>query len=164
MKKLLHSRKVLARLLKAVVIFIFAALLLIGLGPVPRFARLAAQWQPALEPLVPWGIAYVNLGFCPVYSALLLAWQVFGAIGRDESFSRANARRLRRASHLALWEAAWLLLGIIWLHSARALGGFYVWVFVGLMLLALSAAIVLYVLGHLIDQAAQLKEEADLTI
>jgi len=162
--KLLHSRKVLSCLLKAVVIFVFAALLLIGLGPVPRFARLWAIWQPGLAPLVPWGVAYVNLGFLPVYVALFLAWRVFAAIGRDESFSHANAKRLNASACLALGEAAWLLFGAVWLGSAQALGGFYVWVFVGLILLALSAAVVLYVLGRLIQQAAEMKEEADLTV
>ncbi|MBQ8537787.1 MAG: DUF2975 domain-containing protein [Clostridia bacterium] len=164
MAKLLHSRRVLAGLLKAVVIFVFAALLMIGLVPVPRFAHLAALWQPGLAPLVPWGIVYVNLGFVLVYAALVLAWRVFAAIGRDESFSRANGRRLRKASALALGEAGWLVIGLIWLQWAQVLGGFYRLVFGGLILLALSAAVVLYVLGYLIDQAAQLKEEADLTI
>ena len=36
--------------------------------------------------------------------------------------------------------------------------------FVGLMLLGLSVAIICYALAQLIDQAAALKEEADLTV
>lgn len=164
MTKLFHSRRVLAGLLKAVVVFAFAALLMIGLIPVPRFAHLAARWQPGLAGLVPWAIAYINLGFVPVYAALVLAWQVFNDIGQDESFSQANARRMRRAAGLALAEGVWLILGMLWLQFAQALGGFYLLVFLGLFLLSLSAAVVLYVLGYLIDQAAELKEEAELTI
>lgn len=164
MVKLLHSRKVLAGALKVVVIFVFAVLIFAGLGPVRWFAAYIAGIEPRLAPFAPQAVWYVNVGFVPVYLALILAWRVFSAIGRDESFSMKNAKRLRGAAVLSLVEAAYLMGGLFWFGSWKANSPFSGLCFLGLILLGLSAAVVCYALAQLIRQAAQLKEEADLTV
>ena len=162
--KILQSRNVLAGLLKAVAIFVGSALLLTGLGPVRWFAQYIAGVEPQLAAFAPKAVIYVNLGFVPVYGALLLAWMVFDAIGRDESFSYNNGKRLRGAAGLALLEVVWLVTGFFWFDGAGAMSPFVAIAFVGLILLGVSAAILCYALAQLIDQAAALKEEADLTV
>ena len=162
--KMLQSRRVLASLLKAVAVFMGGALLLAGLGPVNWFAQYIVGIEPALAAFAPKAVIYVNLGFVPVYGALFLAWQVFDAIGRDESFSYANGKRLKGAAVLALMEVVWLAIGFGWFSHEGAISPFGLIAFVGLMLLGLSVAIICYALAQLIDQAAALKEEADLTV
>lgn len=164
MMKMLQSRRVLARLLKAVAVFMGGALLLAGLGPVNWFAQYIVGLNPQLAVFAPKAVVYVNLGFVPVYGALLLAWQVFDAIGRDESFSCANSKRLKGAAGLALLEVVWLATGCFWFSGAGAISPFGLIAFAGLILLGISAAIICYALAQLIDQAAALKEEADLTV
>ena len=107
MKKILQSRKNLSWMLKAVTLLAFAGVLFAGLVPVPQFAEHVAHFWPDYEDFATAAVIYVNVGFVPFYGALVLAWQVFSAIGRDESFTRANARRVRVASWLALAEVAW---------------------------------------------------------
>ena len=102
MKKILQSRKNLSWMLKAVTLLAFAGVLFAGLVPVPQFAEHVAHFWPDYEDFATAAVIYVNVGFVPFYGALVLAWQVFSAIGRDESFTRANARRVRVASWLAL--------------------------------------------------------------
>ena len=123
MKKILQSRKNLSWMLKAVTLLAFAGVLFAGLVPVPQFAEHVAHFWPDYEDFATAAVIYVNVGFVPFYGALVLAWQVFSAIGRDESFTRANARRVRVASWLALAEVAYLLGGLIWFGTRRALSG-----------------------------------------
>lgn len=164
MKKILQSRKNLSWMLKAVTLLAFAGVLFAGLVPVPQFAEHVAHFWPDYEDFATAAVIYVNVGFVPFYGALVLAWQVFSAIGRDESFTRANARRVRVASWLALFEVAYLLGGLIWFGTRQALAAVTVLAFLGLTLLGLAAAVLCYALSVLILQAAEMKEEADLTI
>ena len=143
MKKFLQSRKHLACMLKAVTLLTFAGVLFAGLVPIPQLVHYVARFYPDYAGFASAAVWYVNLGFLPFYGALVLAWQVFSAIGRDESFTRANARRVRGAS---------------WLSGVTTLG------LLGLILLGLAAAVLCYALSVLILQAAEMKEEADLTI
>lgn len=76
----------------------------------------------------------------------------------------ANARRVLGASWLALAEVAYLLGGLIWFGTRQALAAVTVLAFLGLTLLGLAAAVLCYALSVLILQAAEMKEEADLTI
>lgn len=164
MKKALQSRAALSRMLKAVTVMAFAGTLFAGLVPVPQFAQHTAQFMPGYANFASAAVVYVNLGFLPFYAALVLAWRVFSAIGRDESFTRANARRVRLAGWLALGETAYLAGGLGWFGFHQALSGVMALGFVGLMLLGLAAAVLCYALSVLILQAAEMKEEADLTV
>ena len=137
MKKILQSRKNLSWMLKAVTLLAFAGVLFAGLVPVPQFAEHVAHFWPDYEDFATAAVIYVNVGFVPFYGALVLAWQVFSAIGRDESFTRANARRVRVASWLALAEVAYLLGGLIWFGTRQALAAVTVLAVLGLTLLGL---------------------------
>ncbi len=164
MKKFLQSRKHLACMLKAVTLLTFAGVLFAGLVPIPQLVHYVARFYPDYAGFSSAAVWYVNLGFLPFYGALVLAWQVFSAIGRDESFTRANARRVRGASWLALFEVAYLIGGLIWFGTRQALSGVTTLGLLGLILLGLAAAVLCYALSVLILQAAEMKEEADLTI
>lgn len=164
MKKFLQSRKHLACMLKAVTLLTFAGVLFAGLVPIPQLVHYVARFYPDYAGFASAAVWYVNLGFLPFYGALVLAWQVFSAIGRDESFTRANARRVLGASWLALFEVAYLIGGLIWFGTRRALSGVTTLGLLGLTLLGLAAAVLCYALSVLILQAAEMKEEADLTI
>ena len=87
MKKFLQSRKHLACMLKAVTLLTFAGVLFAGLVPIPQLVHYVARFYPDYAGFASAAVWYVNLGFLPFYGALVLAWQVFSAIGRDESLS-----------------------------------------------------------------------------
>ena len=88
---------------------------------------------------------------------------MFSAIGRDESFTRANARRVRGILAGAVRGGLPHRRTDLVRHTASAVGRDDIGL-LGLILLGLAAAVLCYALSVLILQAGGMKEEADLTI
>lgn len=106
MKKFLHPRQAFGMHAQGGNAADFCRRAVRGAGAIPQLVHYVARFYPDYAGFASAAVWYVNLGFLPFYGALVLAWQVFSAIGRDESFTRANARRVRGASWLAL--SRWL--------------------------------------------------------
>ncbi len=100
----------------------------------------------------------------PCYIALVYAWKVFTEIGNNNSFSFVNARYLKNVAVLALVDTAYYLVGNLVLfflglnHPGVLLITFLI-AFVGVAVVIVCAA-----LSQLIQRAAELKEENELTI
>lgn len=99
-----------------------------------------------------------------VYAALTLAWRIFASIGRDQSFSAENARRLRIISWLACADALAYLLALPVLWLVTSVKPFTALVLLGLVFAGLSVTVVCACLSHLVKKAADLKKEQELTI
>ena len=137
---------------------------LIGAVIAPQLAAEAAAVYPAYTRLARAALAYVNLGLLPFYAALVLAWRVFADIGRGRSFTGCNARRVRRAAWLAGGEAVYLLGGwLVFAHYGAAPAPVTL-AFWGLTLFAAIVCLACFALAGLIDQAAELQAENDLTV
>ena len=98
------------------------------------------------------------------YAVLLFGWKIATNIGRDQSFSNANAKYLKWIAWLAAGDGIFFFVGnIIFLftnlsHPGVALFSLLV-VFAGGAVAVASA-----VLSHLVQKAAVLQEQSDFTI
>ena len=130
----------------------------------PSLGEGIALANPEYAPAkMPW-LIFLWLTALLCYAALALAWQIVGSIGRDQPFSRENARRFAIIARLALVDAALFFVGNVgfillnWSHPGVFLLSLLV-DFVGLFIAAACEA-----LAHLVLRAAGIQEENDLTI
>ena len=149
------------------VIFLFAVFLFAGLYIVPSYMRFIQRYYaPTIGSLFVGVLSYINLSFTPVYICLILAWRVFTTLRDDNAFCAENARRLHFASLLAMIDVGMVILfylftqvGFSWLISPL-----FLFATLCLILLGISAALVCFALSKLVAQAAELKQEVDLTV
>ena len=159
------TQKTFANLLKAaVVLALLCCLAVYGLY-VPALAEECRNIEASLSSLYLPGLIFVELTFLPILIGLFLAWRVAADIGRDKSFTRENAGRMKNISYLALCDVAYFWLGILvfWFGFNAKSGPMLI-----LAALIGSAGIIVAVcagaLSHLILKAAVLREENDLTV
>ncbi|MCI9532564.1 MAG: DUF2975 domain-containing protein [Lachnospiraceae bacterium] len=111
----------------------------------------------------PW-LAVIWVSAAPCYLALFYGWKITVEIGKDHSFSRENAKYLKWISLLAAADSGYffaanlalLLFGMN--HPGIFLASLFV-EFAGIAIAAVAAA-----LSHLVQKAALIQEENDLTI
>lgn len=128
----------------------------VGERTVEKFPELAGWYWPWL--LFLWGSAI------PCFLVLWYGWKIIAAVGRDESFTQDNARRLGRISVLAAVDTVYFFAGnLIFLFLSMHQPG----VFLAAMLVCLggfAVTVAAALLSHLVYKAAVLREDADLTI
>lgn len=111
----------------------------------------------------PW-LIFLWVSGIPCYAVLVFAWRIAVSIGADRSFTEANAARLKWISWLAAGDAAYFFIGSVALllmdmsHPGVTLLSLIV-VFAGIAISVAAAA-----LSHLVQKAAALQEQSDLTI
>ena len=111
----------------------------------------------------PWLIFLWVTGI-PCYAVLVFCWRIAGNIGKDRSFSFENAGYFKWISWLAAGDTIFFfVVNIIYLfldlsHPGVVLLSLLV-VFAGV-----SVAVGSAVLSHLVEKAARMQEENDLTI
>ena len=111
----------------------------------------------------PW-LVFIWITAIPCYLVLVFAWKIASNIGRDKSFTVANAKYLKWISVLAVADAAFFFVGnIVYLflnmnHPGIVLFSLLV-VFAGVAVAIASAA-----LSHLVLKAEVLQEQSDWTI
>lgn len=159
------TQKALSRWLKAVLIgigicglgFYFLVLPVAGLN----LAGYEDGYYDAC--FLPW-LIFLWLSGVPCYGVLALGWKVARNIGRDRSFSMENAKAFRTVACLAAGDSLFFFLGNIGLlllncsHPGIVLASMLV-VFAGACV-SVGAA----VLSHLVEKAARLQEDSDLTV
>ncbi len=160
------DKKVISYLLKAVTALLFLVLVFAGAYLVPSYLRFLQRYLPHIGPLLRGVLLYINLSFVPVYLCLFMAWRVFTTVGRDNAFCPENVSRLRTASLLALADVIMVLAFFLFmrLRLSYLLSPFFLFLTLGLGLVGLSASIVCFALAKLVSQAAELKQEVDLTV
>ena len=111
----------------------------------------------------PW-LIFLWISGIPCYAVLVFGWKIAANIGRDQSFSNANAKYLKWIAWLAAGDGVFFFVGNIVLlftnmsHPGIALFSLLL-VFAGVAVAVASA-----VLSHLVQKAAVLQEQSDLTI
>ena len=159
------TQKNFSGLLKAAIVLAFLCCLAVYALYVPTIAEESRDMAADFSTLYLPGLIFVELTALPIAVAFVLAWLVARDIGRNNSFSRANAKRLKIISVLALADVAYFWLGILvfWFGFGAASGPELV-----LAILAGFAGIIIAVcagaLSHLTLKAAALREENDLTV
>lgn len=158
------KQKELALWLRAVVVIGWIACALLAFPIAPKLAHDAVTDIPELAYLAWPCLALFWLGLIVVAIALWYGWRIFGEIGRDNSFCRENARRLRVISWLALTDTLLCIVAILALLLLHAL---HPGVFLLMLLIAVIGAgltVAAAALSHLTLKAAAIKDENDLTI
>ena len=159
------TQKTFANLLKAAIVLAFLCCALVYLVYLPV---LADEWRtaaPEYASLYLPALIFVELTALPILAAFVLAWRIAGDIGRDNSFCRANAGRMKAISLLALGDVIyfWAGIDVFWFCFGAGSGPELI-----LAILIGSAGLILAVcagaLSHLILKAAKLREENDLTV
>ena len=159
------TQKNFAGLLKAAVVLALlccAAIYALYVPAVANDARDAAAEYSALY----WpALVFIELTAVPILWALVLAWLVASEIGRNNSFCRANAARLKTISLLALADVAYFWLGIlVFWFGFNAKSGPMLLLSVMVGTAGIIFAVCAGALSHLTLKAAALREENDLTV
>ena len=100
----------------------------------------------------------------PCYVILYLGWRVAVNIGKDRSFSLENARHIKLASKIILFDALYFFVVNVcmWRIYVNHPGVILALVFIVFACVVVS--VVAAVLSHLVVKAADLQEQSDLTI
>lgn len=160
----LMTQKNLSRWLKAVII----VGVLVGVGVYGWFVPMAAQEYRASYPEFAWAyppfLAFILGTGLPCFASLFFAWKIAAEIGRDNSFSRINAKHMKVIAILALCDVIYFRVGLIVfaLLGASSAPILITTVFIDIAGLAISVCSA--ALSHLILKAAVMREENDMTI
>ena len=116
---------------------------------------------------IPWighGLVMFIISAIPCYVILYLGWRVAVNIGKDRSFSMENARHIKLASKIILFDALYFFIVNIcmWRIYVNHPGVILALVFI--VFACVVASVVAAVLSHLVVKAADLQEQSDLTI
>lgn len=108
----------------------------------------------------------VDISALPAVFCLVRFWGICGSIGRNQSFSRENAVRLKRMSQYMLADALLYTGLLVWFFAA----GWYrqaAWLLFPVLLavfISVTLAVLCAALSHLVRNASELQEEQELTI
>ncbi|MBO7333790.1 MAG: DUF2975 domain-containing protein [Lachnospiraceae bacterium] len=158
------EQKSLAKWLKFIIIGVGICGLIVYFAVFTSLGRSLVYDNPEFEYCYwPW-LIFLWVTAIPCYAVLVLGWKIAANIGNDRSFSFDNAKYCKWISWLALGDTIYFFAGNIVLmflnmnHPGIILMSFMV-DFAGITITVVAA-----VLSRLIKNAAELKEQNDLTI
>ncbi|MGM9521496.1 MAG: DUF2975 domain-containing protein [Oscillospiraceae bacterium] len=150
--------------LRIVVAILTVFLLLICIFAVPMFGK-SAVWHYRELTFLRWSVpVFLWFTALPVFLSLFLAWRIFSEIGRDNSFCRKNAIRLRAISILALIDTVLYIAAAIFMAAVGALVLSLLIRFIVIILFGAAMSVACAALSHLTRKASDLKDDSDLTI
>lgn len=105
------------------------------------------------------------VGIAPLLALGAWAWGLFSAIGRGETFTKENARRLRAMGYFAAADAlVWLALIVIGVLVVDGLAFSVVASLSVAFVFTFALTVVCVALSHLASSAADIKSENDLVV
>lgn len=131
---------------------------------IPQAGKILAGRYPEYSYwLLPWEIV-LWITSVPVFVAMVIAWVIASNIEKDNSFTGTNAKLFKIFSLLALGDSIFFLLAsiVFWIIGMNEAGLLFIdllIVFIGLAIFVCTSAI-----SYLVDKAARLQEDSDLTI
>ncbi|MCR4895192.1 MAG: DUF2975 domain-containing protein [Lachnospiraceae bacterium] len=158
------EQKALARLLKGCLIGLGIVGLVVYGMIIPMYGQsVVVQYPEFSYCYLPW-LIFLWITAIPCYAVLVIGWRIAGKIGEDRSFCYENAKWLKWIAWLAFGDTIFFFVGNVILlflgmnHPGIALFSLVV-DFVGVAIGVASAA-----LSHLVQKAAEMQEQSDLTI
>ncbi|MBQ9032891.1 MAG: DUF2975 domain-containing protein [Parasporobacterium sp.] len=158
------KQKALSKWLKIILIGVGICGLIVYLVIFPGYGQsLVSDYPEFSNRYLPWLIFLWMTGI-PCGIVLVLGWRIASNIGKDNSFSNENAKYLKWISWFAAGDGIFFFFGNVVLlfanmsHPGVALFSLLV-VFAGIAVTVASSA-----LSHLVQKAAVLQEQSDLTI
>lgn len=158
------KQKTLARRLKMAILCLAVFGFLVYGVVIPTYGEEIVGANPEMAGRYwPWLTLFL-LTAVPCYGALGLGWKIAADIGRDRSFCRENADRMRWISNLAFGDVLLFFCGnAILLFLSMSHPGVFLLSLLPDML-GVAIAICAAALSHLIYRSAQLQQDADLTV
>ena len=161
------KKSTMTRLLHAIVLIGGVLLAVLFFWGVPMYGKYMAtteapEFAYAYWPCLIWAWAFA----APVFIALIPAWRIFSSISApDGPFTRANAKCFQWISYLAFADAVIFPAGMLTVGFMGAGSpGLVVLVTPAVIFACLAVGLAAFCLGRLVDEAAGLKEDNDLTI
>lgn len=157
-------QKELEKWLKIVIIAVALCGLVVCAVAIPWIGHvLIAPDSQISDMYIPWLVLFI-ISAIPCYVILYLGWCVAVNIGKDRSFSMENARHIKLASKIILFDALYFFVVNIcmWRIYVNHPGVILALVFI--VFACVVASVVAAVLSHLVVKAADLQEQSDLTI
>ena len=158
------TQKSLSNWLKGVILEIAVCGLIIYAGLIPLFGKDLAQANPEFAYCYyPWLIV-LWISAVPCSLVLYYGWRITVEIAKDNSFSMENAFYLKRISSLAILDSGYFFIANLVLlflnmnHPGILLASLFV-DFAGVVVAVAAAA-----LSHLVQKAAEIQQENELTI
>ena len=151
-------------LLRAVLIVSALFILSTVFYGVPMFMAHVTYVRPSLSPWVFPMEAYAGVLAAPILAVIVILWRMFDTLTRDCAFTMENARRYRLMAWLALADLALLLILAVFLFLSNVMPGFILCCLLVATYIDTVGTIVFFVLGGLVQNAAKLKQDQDLTI
>ncbi|MCR5700881.1 MAG: DUF2975 domain-containing protein [Lachnospiraceae bacterium] len=158
------EQKALATWLKIIIIGVGICGLVVYFIVFPSYGQSIVNDYPEFaNRFLPW-LVFLWITAIPCYAAFVFGWKIAVNIGRDKSFSNDNASYLKWIAWFATADAIFFFVGniVLWLadmsHPGVVLLSLIV-VFAGVAIAVASAG-----LSHLVQKAAALQEQSDLTI
>lgn len=152
------------RCLKGIIIGLSVCGVLVYALLLPAFGdSMRIQYPEFSHWYYPW-LTFLWLTVVPCYFTLAAAWKVAVNIGKGHSFSYENGRCFKKISYYAFSDSVFFFTGnmLFWLFGINHPG--IVIVSLVIVFFGLSISLASKALSQLVDDAAVLKEESDLTI
>lgn len=154
----------LSRWLKFIIILVAVCTLVIYFGVFPMLGLNISALNPEFSYCYwPWLIFLWSTGI-PLYAAFGFCWAVAVNIGRGNSFCMQNARHLRSIAVLAAIDSMWFLAGNIALFLLNMSHPSVLLLCIIPVAFGIAVSVAAAVLSHLIQKAASIQEQNDLTI
>ena len=150
--------------LKFLVIFVAICGLILCAVVIPVVGKELSGMSPELgRYFKPW-VTFVWVLAIPCFAALIHAWMIFSNIEKNKAFSMENAKHMEKISYLAGADTIALISGniVLLILNMNHPSVFLVFLMIGIIGIGISVAAA--VLSHLIQKAANLQDENDLTI
>ncbi|MEY8392824.1 DUF2975 domain-containing protein [Lachnospiraceae bacterium] len=158
------TQKSLSTWLKAVILGIAFCGVILCVFLLPAIGKDIVAENPEFSSwYYPW-FCVLWIAAVPCYLALYHGWKITVEIGRNRSFSMENAIYLKRISMFAIADTAYFFLANLLLivfkrnHPGIFIASLFV-DFAGVVIAVVAAA-----LSHLVQKAAKMQQENDLTI
>ncbi|MBQ9301359.1 MAG: DUF2975 domain-containing protein [Clostridia bacterium] len=158
------KQKTLSNWLKAVLLGLSLCGLIVYGIIVPSYGcSLVAAYPEFANRFWPWLIFLWCTGI-PCYAAVAMGWKIAKNIGADHSFSHENARYLTWIAGLAAGDAAFFFVGNAALLAINMSHPGVLLLSLLIVFFGTAVAVAAACLSHLVEKAAALQEENDLTI
>ena len=158
------EQKSLARWVKTAIVLVGVFGLFVYAVALPLFGQSVVLQAPEMAYRYwPW-LIFLWVTALPCFGVLVLGWRIAQNIGRDRSFSLENARYLKLAAYFAAFDSALFFLGnVAYLflnlsHPGVVLASLVV------TLAGVAVSVAAAALSRLVQKAARLQEQSDLTI
>ena len=151
-------------LLKIVLVISTIAVAFVVFWCVPVYMRHVIDVRPDLAGWDYWMRAYALLVGLPVWAAIAILWRIFDTIPKNDAFSAENARRFQWITRLAEGDLCIVGAFAAFLVISGVTPPFLIMTFGGAIFAGIAAAIVFHVLGGLVRNAAEFKQDSDMTI